>query len=491
MGEEDPTRFPFSFNRSLAFEGRPERLTRDAGALLLRETDERMGLTRRLAARLRDPRHPLLLTHPLAELLRARIYAMAQGHRDQDDLDDLRDDPALRLAVSERSGDAPLREAPPDGWLVPEGLASQPTQSRLVEMLTLPGNRPALEDALFTEAAEDYRRMRGGRRSARRAHRGVLDVDSTAAVVHGSQPGSAYNGHYRVTCYHPLVAILPETGAWLAVRLREGQVHTSVGLEDFLFPLLDRCEREIYQVAAVRGDAGMPSEPLLGGLDLRRVGYCFRLGSNDVLERLAAPYLHRPVGRPPKEPRTWCHELLYAAESWTRARRVVLVLVEEPGELFLRHFFLVTNWTAKQIDGEGLLEFYRARGTVEGHIGDFKAVLRPALPSTSRQKSHIRGERPRKTRATERDGYACNEANLLLYALAYNLANVVRRVTAAATGVPWRLRRCRDTLLQVAGKIVLHARRVCVVIREQVAPLWSAFLKTLHRLLPTGPPLPA
>ena len=47
MGEVDPTRFPFSFNRSLAFEGRPERLTRDAGALLLRETDERMGLTRR------------------------------------------------------------------------------------------------------------------------------------------------------------------------------------------------------------------------------------------------------------------------------------------------------------------------------------------------------------------------------------------------------------------------------------------------------------
>jgi hypothetical protein len=487
VGEADPTRFPFSFNRSLDFEGRPERLTRDAGALLLRETDERFGLTRRLAARLVDPRHPLFITHPLTELLRARIYSMAQGHRDQDDLDDLRHDPALRLAVSERSGDAPLREPSADGWLAPDGLASQPTQSRLVEMLTLPGNRAALDDALFTAAAEDFRRLRGGRR----ARRGVLDVDSTATEVHGNQPGSAYNGHYRVTCYHPLVAILPDTGAWLAVRLREGNVHTSVGLEEFLFPLLERCEREIYQVSSVRGDAGMPSPELFEGLEARDIGYCLRLGSNDVLERLAEPHLRRPVGRPPSEPRTWCHELLYQAETWAHPRRVVLVVIEEPGELFLRHFFLVTNWTEDEIPGEGLLVFYRERAVVEGHIGDFKSVLRPALPSTSRRKSHVRGQRPRKARAKDRDGFACNEVNLLLYALAYNLANVVRRVTARATRQPWRLRRCRDTLLQVAGKVVLHARRVTVVIRDEVAPLWSVFLKTLHRLLPTGPPLPA
>lgn len=487
MGEANPTRFSFSFNRSLAFEGRPERLTRDAGALLLRETDERVGLTRRLAARLLDPRDPFFVTHPLAELLRARLYAMALGHRDQDDLDDLRQDPALRLAVSERAGDAPLRASPADAWLVPDGLASQPTQSRLVEALATRGNIAALNDGLFTQSADNYRRLRGGRR----ARRGVLDVDSTSAEVHGSQPGSGYNGYYHTTCYHPLVAILPETGDWLAVKLRPGHVHTSVGLTDFLFPLIERCEKEIYQVSSVRGDAGMPSEDLLGGLDLRRVGYCFRLATNDVLERLAEPLVRRPVGRPPTEPRMWGHELEYRAETWGRARRVVLVVVEEPGELFLRHFFLVTNWTKEQMPDEELLDFYRQRAVMEGHIGDLKSVLRPALPSTSREKSHVRGEKPRKSRVLPRDGFACNEANLLLYALAYNLTNLMRRVTARATREPWRLRRCRDTLLQVAGKVVLHARRVTVVIRDEVAPLWSAFLETLHRLFPTGPPVTA
>jgi hypothetical protein len=484
MGEAHPTRFPFSFNRSLDVEGRPERLTGDSGALLLREVDTRLGVTEHLAARLLDPRDQRLVTHPLPELLRARVYAMAQGHRDQDDLDDLRDDPALRLAVSERAGQAPLRDAPA---LVPDGLASQPTQSRLVEMLTLPGNPEALDDALFTSAAADFRRLRGGAR----ARHGVLDVDSTAIKVHGRQAGSAYNGHYRTTCYHPLVVILPDTGAWLAARLREGQVHTAAGLADFLLPLIERCERELYQVSSVRGDAGMPSEELLGGLDVRRIGYAFRLATNPVLERLAKPHLRRPPGRRPKEPRTWCHELSYRARSWGRARRVVLVVTEVPGELFLRHFFLVTSWSAEQMPAEELLDFYRQRGVMEGHIGDFKSVLRPALSSTSRPKSHIQGRRPRRTRAEPRDGFACNEANLRLYALAYNLANTARRVTERATKSSWRLRRFRDTLLQVAGKVVLHARRVVLVIRDEVAPLWSAFLRTLRRLLPTGPPASA
>lgn len=484
MGENQSTRFPFSFNRSVAFEGRPERLTRDAGALLLREVDERLGLTRHLAAGLLESREPALITHPLGELLRARLYAMAQGHRDQDDLDDLRDDPAFRLAVSERTGDAPLRASPP---LVPDGLASQPTQSRLVEALACGENRAVLDDALFTAAAVDYRRLRGGPR----ARHGILDVDSTAVRVHGRQPGSAYNGHYRTTCYHPLAVILPDTGAWLAVRLREGQVHTSAGLEDFLFPLIERCEQEIHQVSSVRGDAGMPSEGLLGGLDRRRIGYAFRLASNAVLERLAEPYVRRPVGRRPREPRTWCHEITYGAETWSRKRRVVIVVVEVPGELFLRHFFLVTNWTKEQMATEELLDFYRQRGVMEGHIGDFKSVLRPSLPSNARPKRHVRGRKPRTRRAERRDGFACNEVNLLLYALAYNLVNTARRILARATATPWRLRRARDTLLQVAGRVVLHARRVTLVIRDEVAPLWSAFLRTLRRVLPTGPPLPA
>lgn len=482
MGEAKDSVRSLSFNRSIQVEGRPERLTSLGGAVLLREVDERIGFTAGLAAKIEDPRNPIWITHPMVELVRSRIYAMALGERDQDDLDDLRNDPTLRLAVSERRGDAPLREQEEESR-IPDGLASQPTQSRLVETLSTQPNIDALGEALFGLAVTSHRRLR----RSERARRGTIDVDSTGIETHGSQPGSAYNGHYKTTCYHPLVAMLASTGDWLGVALRPGEVHTSVGLDEFLMPLIDRTEKEICQVASVRADAGMPSGPLLDQLDARKIGYVMRLGTNTVLEKLAAPHLRRPVGRPPNEVRTWCVELSYQAQPWSCARRVVLVLIDEPGELFLRHFFLLTSWDLVQMPAMDLLAFYRERGTMEGHIGDLKSTLRPALSSTSRLKSHIQGE-PIANPGDPRDGYACNAANLLLFALAYNLVNLVRRVTARATAEPWRLRRCRDTLLRVPARVVLHARRVTVVLREEAAPLWNSFLRRLDRLLPAAPP---
>lgn len=485
MGEAKDSAFRLVFNRSIHVEGRPERLTSLAGAALLRETDEWIGFTRRLAARIEDPRNPLLLTHPMIELLRSRLYAMALGQRDQDDLDDLRDDPALRLAVSERGGDEPLREQEEESR-VPDGLASQPTQSRLIETLSTRANLDALQDGLFDLAVRNHRALR----RSERARNATIDVDSSAIEVHGDQDGAEYNGHYQTTCYHPLLAMLASTGDWLDVALRPGAVHTSLGLQEFLLPVVERTEKEICQVASVRGDAGMPSGPLLDQLEERHIGYVFRLPTNKVLERLAAPHLRRPVGRPPNETRTWQVELSYQAGTWSRERRVVLVIVDEPGEIFLHPFFLLTSWDAEQMPAEDLLSFYRARGTMEGHIGDLKSTLRPALSSTSRTKSHVKGK-PVKNPKPPRDGFAANDANLLLFALAYNLANLVRRVTASATRTPWQLRRCRDTLLRVAGRVTLHARRVVLVVRDEVAPLWARFLRRLHRLLPAAPPAAA
>ena len=104
MGEQQPTLFPLDFNRSIRIEDRRERLTGDAGVLALRQIDHQLGLTDRLARHLIDPHNQELITHPFVELLRARLYLIAQGWRDADDADAKRFDPALRLAVSQRRG---------------------------------------------------------------------------------------------------------------------------------------------------------------------------------------------------------------------------------------------------------------------------------------------------------------------------------------------------------------------------------------------------
>ena len=111
MGDDQTLLRP-TFNGSLRIEGRPERLTGDAGAIVLRETMDRLGMIEWLGERLQDPRNPELITHPLSELMRTEFIRLAQGWRDQDDADHLRDDGAFRVAVSDRRGISPLAVRP-------------------------------------------------------------------------------------------------------------------------------------------------------------------------------------------------------------------------------------------------------------------------------------------------------------------------------------------------------------------------------------------
>ena len=81
----------------------------------------------------------------------------------------------------------------------------------------------------------------------------------------------------------------------------------------------------------------------------------------------------------------------YQAGAWSRARRVVLVVPERPGDLLLKHFWLLASISAAAVPAEALLARYRQRGTAEGHFGELMDVLAPALPSTRRSKRHHRG----------------------------------------------------------------------------------------------------
>lgn len=500
--------FEFSFNRSIKIEARDERLSSDAGVLLQRELDERLGFTRELTAQLLDPRNPALITHPLAELFRTRLYLINEGWRDQDDADKLRFDPALRLAISERKGDASLREA--QGPQEPDGLSSQPTQSRLIQTLSSEHNRTVLRDSLLSGSALGLQ--------ARRQHcyqRVTLDFDSTMFEVFGSQGGTAYNGHYQCRGYHPLLAQIAETGDWVGGRLRSGEVWTAEGAVEFVLLLLTRVEQEIGLVAMARGDAGMVDDPMLSALEQRRnakgnpaqTPYVFRLKTNAVLDGLADPFIHRPAGRPPLEGREWTYELEYQAASWRVPRRVVLVVIERPFEMFLDSFFLVTNIPAHELNGAEILAAYRPRGTMEGHLGELKSALKPALSCSERQRETKRSDAEREA-ADARDA-ACNEATMLMYLLAFNLANQVRLLLEDAVPQPisattgherkpdrprvtesllprqgWSLPRVREQVLKTAARFLLGSREVTVVIAGAASELWRRLWRRIEQLHP-------
>ena len=190
----DPTQILFSFpvvrskKVTCAFDGGA--ITSDAGVLLLAQAERRLGIMDRLAAWIPDGRDPARVTHSLADILRARVLAIAAGYEDADDLDALRHDPAFMMALGKTPGEA-------------VGMASQPTISRWENAPDLP--QPAQQD----------RRTPARRRRDRRADRRG-DVDASRAprpaAGHGRlhQPRRQYGesrrdrprrlclGHHRV-----------------------------------------------------------------------------------------------------------------------------------------------------------------------------------------------------------------------------------------------------------------------------------------------------
>jgi hypothetical protein len=87
----DDTIAPFLFPAvgrkkvTAAFDG--GRLTSDGGVMLLAAAERRLGIADRLAGLIADHRNPLFVTHSVADILRARMLAIACGYEDADDLD--------------------------------------------------------------------------------------------------------------------------------------------------------------------------------------------------------------------------------------------------------------------------------------------------------------------------------------------------------------------------------------------------------------------
>ena len=142
-----------------AFDG--GRISSDGGVMLLAQADRRLGIAERLARAIPDARDPDRVTHLLPDILRARIFAIACGYEDADDLDRLRFDPAFKLACG---------RLPDSG----RDLCSQPTVSRWE-------NAPNLRDLIRLDMrGQRERRLRVAKRRVGNALQLGVGVDRRA-----------------------------------------------------------------------------------------------------------------------------------------------------------------------------------------------------------------------------------------------------------------------------------------------------------------------
>ena len=265
--------------------------------LAYRELDDALGLTDLAGAVLSECRRGKNTRHLLTGLLRQSVFGRLAGYEDVNDADRLAHDPAMR-AVVDRGG-------------LDRQAASTSQMGRFeTAWLTSEANLAALTD--LSGAWIDRVHARRPQTTI------VLDMDSSVSETHGAQEGSAYNGHFGCTCYHPLF-VFNQFGDLERCALRPGNVHSADGWREVLEPVVARYRHKM-QRRYFRGDAAFANPEIYELLEAEGYKYTIRLPANSVLQERIGWLLKRPVGRPPHEVRRYYASFSYQAGSWNKPR---------------------------------------------------------------------------------------------------------------------------------------------------------------------------
>ena len=403
--------FPNILRRKVQADFRGGDVSSDGGALLLREMDRRLKLTRTLAEHLPDDRSPSACDHAMVDLLRQRIYGLALGYEDGNDHLRLRHDVALQTAV-ERT----------------EELASPATLCRWENRADRKAAR-IVHELLIEQFIASYRRA---------PQELILDFDATDDAVHGKQEGRFFHGYYDHYCFLPLYVFC---GTQLLVSyLRPSNVDPARHAWAVLSLLVKRLRKAWPKVKIiVRGDSGFCRWRMMRWCDRHGVFYVLGLAQNSRLNQMADKHLERARRRHEKtgKKQRFFKELKYAAQTWDRKRRVILRV--EHSEKGSNPRYIVTNLHES---AEHLYDqVYCARGEMENRIKEQQLDLFSDRTSCTK--------------------WWANQFRLLLSSLAYVLVETIRRVglkkteLAKATCGTIRLK-----LFKIGAVLIRNTRRI-------------------------------
>jgi Transposase DDE domain group 1 len=386
------------------------RLSSDGGVIVLREIATRLQLAETIAGPLCDKRDPFRVRHSYAEMAAARMIMIAAGYEDCDDIDALKRDPALKIAVG---------RAPESG----ADLMSQPTLSRLEN---LPDWRALARIGLGQ--IDLYCRS-----FARPPHRIVLDIDDTDDPAHGQQELALFNAHYDCTCFQPIHIFDGTSGKPVLSLLRPGKRPSGAEVAKILRHVICRIRKHWPKVAIlVRADCQYCSEPALAQLEAMRCDYIIGFAINSKLLEIAAPWRTQCEARRSKHKpfvRRF-HQLPYKGREWSRQRKLVARV--EATSLGTDARFVVTSLSGR---GKTLYEkVFCARGAAENLIKDMKRFTRSDKTACSR--------------------WQANQFRLFLHVGAYWLLHSLRR--AAPRRSRWRgatFETIRRTFVKIAVRV--------------------------------------
>jgi hypothetical protein len=279
-------------------------LSSDAGLMLLKDPDEQLGLTRALAAVLKDARDPRRVHFTLHDLLKQRVLQIAAGYEDANDANTLRHDPIFKLLL-DRLPDT----GPP--------LASQPTLSRFenhVSRTELYRMARVLVEQFITSYARPPQLI-------------VLDFDDTEDPVHGEQEQARYDGYYGGYCFLPLHLYEGLSGR-LITTIFKAKRFTGTQMLSVLKRLVKRLRHAWPDTLLIfRGDSHFAYPEVMQWIEAQaQLSYVTGLTSNAVLQTLAREVVKQAKRAYERDGGkiTRFHSTRYQAGTWSRSRRVVI-----------------------------------------------------------------------------------------------------------------------------------------------------------------------
>ena len=409
-------------------------ITSNGGVLLLQQADRAVGLTERVARALTDRRRQASCTHDALSIVRQRVYSLAQGYEDLNDHAELRRDLALQTAVEK---DRPLASA-----------------STLCRFEQRAGRDEAvrLHEVLVEQFIASYKRP---------PRRLILDFDATDDRVHGQQEGRFYHGYYDHYCFLPLYVFCGEK--LLVSYLRESRIDAARHAWAVLALLVKRLRRAWPKVKITfRGDSGFCRWRMLRWCERNGVDYIVGIARNQRLSALAKPLLleaKEAFGHSGDKQRLF-DDLLYAARTWDRPRRVIVKAEHTTRGSNPR--YVVTNLNGPP---QHLYDaVYCARGDMENRIKEQQLDL-----FADRTSCHA---------------WWPNQYRVLLSALAYVLLNTIRRIALAGTELARAyVGTIRLKLLKIGAVVLRNTRRVQFLL-SSAHPHQELFHLAAQRLKP-------
>lgn len=407
-------------------------VTSDGGVLLLRQVDQRLGLTRRLSKILEDRRRQGSCDHDQLRLLRQRIYALALGYEDINDHETLRGDVALQTAVEADkilAGASTLCR-----W---ENRADRETARQISEWLI------ELFIQSFKKPPEEL----------------ILDPDATDDPTYGKQEGRFFHGYYDHYCFLPLYVFCGEK--LLVSYLRPSNIDASKHAWAILSLLVKRFRKEWPGVRIIiRGDSGFCRWRMLSWCEKHNVGYIIGVAKNSRLNDKASALMEKARSQyeTSGEKQRLFSEISYAAYTWDKERRILVKA--EYGEQGSNPRYVATNLSddpQKLYDG-----IYCGRGDMENRIKE--------------QQMDLFSDRTSCTK------WWANQFRMLLSALAYVLLQTLRSI--ALKGTELAKAQCgtiRLKLLKIGAVIIRNTRRI-VFHLSGAYPYQKIFLLAVKRL---------